>query len=348
LQEPLTVYGFTNVTLNTRTIIQDYTHQNSYSVPLTVVGWANQATNLFEARDYANNLKAAIDANGNIIANGISGITGLVTNNYSGASFTTPFSLNSPHFNGIVQFNSNDNGAVTEDFFGYLNIRPNPGNGGGLVMWGNRVSFASTNAAADAYIYFDTSSNLVVGADNPANFVLENAGFTNAEIMVPLTVDVSSPTNTPLRVAGANGQTADLQQWQAANFNIGQGTVLARVDANGVFYGNGTGLTNLNGAALQAGTVNSNALDTATRQLLGQGGNVRSGVATIGSFAVTAAATFSSPLPNTNYAVVATPEFNTGGVTWWVNGKTTNGFNFNLAAGVSGGGRVSWQAVSDQ
>lgn len=42
--------------------------------------------------------------------------------------------------------------------------------------------------------------------------------------------------------------------------------------AGATIVGNGAGLTNLNGATLQAGTVNSNALDAATRAVLGTGG----------------------------------------------------------------------------
>jgi hypothetical protein len=166
--------------------------------------------------------------------------------------------------------------------------------------------------------------------------------------------------------------------------------VLAAVDANGIFHGNGAGLTNLdwnnlgnppaipstnglasyndvtniaaaqaqlavnnlatnlNGAFLQPGTVNSNAFDAGTLQLLGGPANIRNGVAILHGSATTVAVVFSSPLPDTNYSVVVTPEFNTGGATWWVDTKTTNGFNFNLLAAVPGGGGISYEAKSDQ
>lgn len=352
-QQPLTIAGFTNVLLTSPTIVQDSTHQSALSVPLTVQGWSGQSTNLFEVRDYANNLKAAIDQNGNIIASGIIGISGLVTNNYPAASFTTPFNLNSPHHNGLVQFYSDDNGAVFEDLYGYINIKPNPANGGGLVLWGNKLTFANSNDSLDAYVYYDNSGNLNFGADNPAAFIIQSGGFTNAAIQVPLSVSVSSPSVVPLTVSGANSQTADLQRWMVA------GATTARIDnsgsasfnsvnAAGGFSGNGGGVTNLNGGYLQPGTVNSNAFNAATLQLLGGPANLRSGVASIADSAVTVTVVFSSPLPDTNYSVVATPEFNTAGATWWVDAKTTNGFTFNLTGGVAGGGKVSWQAMESQ
>ncbi|HEY7147981.1 MAG TPA: hypothetical protein VH541_06785 [Gaiellaceae bacterium] len=60
----------------------------------------------------------------------------------------------------------------------------------------------------------------------------------------------TSASSTPLRVQGTSGQTAPLQAWGDST-----GTVLASVRSDGVFDGNGSGLTNLDAGNLSNGTV---------------------------------------------------------------------------------------------
>jgi hypothetical protein len=144
--------------------------------------------------------------------------------------------------------------------------------------------------------------------------------------------------------------------------------ITASISSNGVFtssqpggfVGSGSALTNLdwNHIANPPAIPSTNGLASLTDvtniaaaqiQLATAGlANVRNGVVTIADSATLVPVIFSSPLPDTNYSVVATPEFNTGGATWWVDTKTTNGFNFNLTMGVPGGGNVSWEARSSQ
>ena len=51
----------------------------------------------------------------------------------------------------------------------------------------------------------------------------------------PNTITPQTVATVPLAVNGASGQTANLQEWRV------NGTILARVDATGTFYGGGIG-----------------------------------------------------------------------------------------------------------
>lgn len=302
----LTIRGFGQMTLNQTAVLQPL--GVTTNVPLLLQGYNGQSTNLLEVRDYAYNLKAAIDQNGNLFASGISGISGLVTNNYPGAAFTTPFSLNSPNHNNIVQFFSNDDGKVFEDFNGYLRI-----GGNGYLMLKSGSSAVFNGPTGSTYFGQEIYGGNFFEINNEVNSVMRIRGFSKVMPVTPLHInggfgDMASNA-VALTVTAPVNASADLQQWQSSG-----GSTLARVDNQGNGYFRN----------FRAGVVNIADLDT----------NV--------------VVTFSSPLSSTNYSVVVTPEFNTGGATWWVDTKTTNGFNFNLSAGVAGGGNVSWQAVLGQ
>jgi hypothetical protein len=86
----------------------------------------------------------------------------------------------------------------------------------------------------------------------------------------------------PAAFRGFTGGTADILEIQN-----GLNAVLAGFNSNGVFYGDMSGGTNLNGAKIQAGTVNSNALDTGTKALLGSGTGGVAGVTASGSATAT-------------------------------------------------------------
>jgi len=51
----------------------------------------------------------------------------------------------------------------------------------------------------------------------------------------PNTITPQTVATVPLIINGANGQTANLQEWKL------NGTIVARVDASGTFYGSGLG-----------------------------------------------------------------------------------------------------------
>jgi hypothetical protein len=302
----LTIQGFGQMTINQTAVLQPL--GVTTNVPLLLQGYNGQNTNLLEVRDYAYNLKAAIDQNGNLFASGISGISGLVTNNYPGAAFTTPFSLNSPNHNNIVQFFSNDDGKVFEDFNGYLRI-----GGNGYLMLKSGSSAVFNGPTGSTYFGQEIYGGNFFEINNEVNSVMRIRGFSKVMPVTPLHInggfgDMASNA-VALTVTAPVNASADLQQWQSSG-----GGTLARVDKQGNGYF----------------------------------ANFRAGVTNIADMDTNVVVTFSLPLSSTNYSVVVTPEFNTGGATWWVDTKTTNGFNFNLSAGVAGGGNVSWQAVLGQ
>lgn len=91
----------------------------------------------------------------------------------------------------------------------------------------------------------------------------------------------------------------------------------------GSFSGNGAGMTNLN--YYRAGQQNITSLSTSQ------------------------AVTFSSSLPNTNYAVSVLPDSTlAAAIGFGVTSKTTSGFTITLSAGITGATTVDWTATPNQ
>jgi hypothetical protein len=291
------------------------------------------------------------------------------------------FYLNDIYGNTVVQINSSPNpnsttgiGAGSMTLHGPLTMETNWNGGAALNLHGSPVNWqtASGGNTVEAALYPNSQNWYQLPLDfqaNSTNICVEFANFGQFGSFQPMVISPGmndGGTTVALKVGPQYyqaPQTADLQEWCGpwAGPNPGTGPVLASVDAGGVFHGDGSGLTNLNWSSLanlpvipstnglaSFNDVTNIAAAQAQLAVNTLAADVRNGVATIAGPSTTVTVTFSSPLPDTNYSVVVTPEFNTGGTTWWVDTKTTSGFNFNLTAVVVGGGNISYEAKSAQ
>ena len=147
--------------------------------------------------------------------------------------------------------------------------------------------------AGDSYFYSEHATRFLFSdiVQNPMmilNFTNDAVTFRGAVSALSYTGNGGGITNVNAATVGGiasstivtNTQTtlelgdADREgRIQISDYAGNYISVIEKIDA-GLPYmtGNGGGVTNLNGASLQPGTVSSNALDTATRNLLGTGG----------------------------------------------------------------------------
>jgi hypothetical protein len=128
---------------------------------------------------------------------------------------------------------------------------------------------SSTAMAWNQRLMFDSSSNVVIDWENktfPNGWNANYVANTNGSVDNSLVVQAGTSDAIKLAVRAISGQTANVLEVQDVSNNR-----MFSVGSAGLLSGNGGSLTNLDGANVQANTINSNKLDAATRALLGGG-----------------------------------------------------------------------------
>lgn len=124
----------------------------------------------------------------------------------------------------------------TNPSYSPLSIYGAPGQSNDLTSW---FSSAGSSGTFNAVAYMSNSGNLVCKG------VLSDLGSFIS----------SSALSVPLRVRGTPGQAGALTEWSSSS-----GVILASINSNGVFTGNGSGLTNVTASGLADNTVSTSKI----------------------------------------------------------------------------------------
>jgi hypothetical protein len=185
---------------------------------------------------------------------------------------------------------------------------------GAGVRVGLSVSIGSSLSAGHGVITLNTSNGnglTVFGSNNQRRVSISNNNPQDLGARLNLSTD--SSTTAGLIARGSSGQTADLLQLQNST-----GAVLSKIDASG-------NLT-VKRADIQGGYISFS-------------NNIRGYNTSVTAAATTKVVTFGTAHPDSNYAVLCTPNWNT---TCFVSGKTTTGFTLNFGTAAPGGQLVDW------
>jgi len=159
---------------------------------------------------------------------------------------------------------------------GQLTWSPDVGGGGvssvasGLGLTGGPITSAGTLAIDTSVV---PQLNAANSFPNPANSFVGSFAGSGSALTNMNAAGLASGTLNDARLSANVGLRNANQIFTGANVFAGMATLTNTGNTfNGTFTGNGSGLTGLNGGALQNDSVNSNKLDVATRALLGGAG----------------------------------------------------------------------------
>jgi hypothetical protein len=178
---------------------------------IIVRGVASQTANLTEWQDSAGTVISSINAAGNTLT--ISGIATNYINPSAGA--------NTPYF---------DMGATTSNT---ITLVQRTASAVGLIIKAAASQTANLmefqNSSGTAITYFNSNGGLT--ATEGVISTLYSGGYLTTGTRGYYNATTFAPSVIPIVVRGTTSQTANLQEWQNS-----AGTMLARIDANGLIY----------------------------------------------------------------------------------------------------------------
>lgn len=226
-----------------------------------------------------------------------------------------------------------------------------------IIIFGNTISLSGSSSSSilalaatnlTGLVFANNAVDSVIAgnqAANPSDFtdVTNLSMYNNTDLFGNYLQSLNIPMVGGVEVSSLGLNLLSSADASSALTNLGlpsnPATVITNnqpgVTLNGTFNGNGSGLTNL-AAANIAGTVSTGSLPYFLRA-----GSVNL------SFASGATITFSTPVPNTNYAATVTIS-DSGGIPTTFTSETTNGFTVSFSPKSGVDGTLNYTAVENQ